>query len=160
MVYTFYTQYQDPALSATYRAFLSYSHSDARFASKLHTDLEAWRIDRDLVGRETPMGVVPRTLRPIFRDREDFAGGGVLSDATERALAESASLVVLCSPTAARSAYVNEEIQRFKAMGKASSTSANCGCSPETDSGRSMRSANLWPCAAPSSTPASTIRSA
>jgi hypothetical protein len=48
--------------------------------------LESFRIDRDLVGRETPAGSVPKTLRPIFRDREDFSGGPRLSDATIAAL--------------------------------------------------------------------------
>jgi len=57
-------------LTGTYRAFLSYSRNDAKFASTLHADLESWRIDRDLVGRETPLGPVPKTLRPIFREEE------------------------------------------------------------------------------------------
>jgi hypothetical protein len=35
--------------------------------------LERYRIDKDLIGRETPFGPVPRTLRPIFRDREGFS---------------------------------------------------------------------------------------
>lgn len=101
------------------RAFLSYSHRDARFARRFHADLEAWRVDRALVGRDTPVGPVPRTLRPIFRDREDFAGGRTVGDATRDALAASTFMVVLCSPDAADSAYVNEEIRVFKSMGRA-----------------------------------------
>ncbi len=106
-------------MTSTYRAFLSYSHRDAKFARRIHADLEAWRVDRDLVGRETPLGPVPQTLRPIFRDREDFAGGGILTDAMREALSESTFLIVLCSPDAAQSDYVNEEIRLFKAMGRA-----------------------------------------
>ena len=56
-----------------YRAFLSYSHRDAAWAKWLHKALESYRIDKDLVGRETLVGPVPKTLRPIFRDREDFS---------------------------------------------------------------------------------------
>jgi hypothetical protein len=52
-----------------YRAFLSYSHRDARWAKRLHGALEGYRLDKDLVGRETPHGPVPKALRPIFRDR-------------------------------------------------------------------------------------------
>ena len=102
-----------------YRAFLSYSHRDARFADRFHAKLEKWRVDRDLVGRETPIGPVPQTLRPVFRDREDFAGGGTLPEAISHALSQSQFLVVLCSPNAAQSEYVNEEIRLFKAMGRA-----------------------------------------
>jgi hypothetical protein len=58
-----------------YRAFLSYSHRDTRRAKWLHARLEAFRIDKDLIGRETPVGPIPNTLRPIFRDRDDFSGG-------------------------------------------------------------------------------------
>jgi hypothetical protein len=47
-----------------YRAFLSYSHHDTAWGKWLHGALESYRIDKDLVGRETPMGAVPKTLRP------------------------------------------------------------------------------------------------
>ena len=80
-----------------YRAFLSYSHRDAGWAKWLHARLESFRIDKDLVGRETPLGPVSKTLRPIFRDRDDFSGGHTLTDATVTALDASASLIVLCS---------------------------------------------------------------
>src|SRR3984893_7862159 len=102
-----------------YRAFLSYSHRDAAWAKWLHRALEAYRIDKDLVGRETAHGLVPKTLRPIFRDREDFPAGHSLTEQTLAALQASEFLIVLCSPNAAQSLYVNEEIRRFKAMGRA-----------------------------------------
>lgn len=106
-------------MTDTYRAFISYSHRDAKFARQFHSELEGWRVDRDLVGRQTLLGPVPQTLRPIFRDREDFSGGGTLTDAMRDALSDSTFLIVLCSPDAARSDYVNEEIRLFKGMGRA-----------------------------------------
>ena len=69
-----------------YRAFLSYSHADTAWAKWLHRALEAYRIDKDLVGRETTVGPVPKSLRPIFRDREDFAAGHSLTAQTLKAL--------------------------------------------------------------------------
>jgi tetratricopeptide (TPR) repeat protein len=102
-----------------YRAFLSYSHRDKRWGEWLHRAIEGARIDKDLVGRETPAGPVPKTLRPVFRDREDFSAGHSLTDQTLAALEASQFLIVLCSPSAAQSKYVNEEIRRFKAMGRA-----------------------------------------
>ena len=88
-------------MSQAYKAFLSYSHKDEAFACWLHRELEAWKVPRDLVGRATPKGTVPRTLRPVFRDRDDFAGGPSLKDATLAALQASEFLVVICSPNSA-----------------------------------------------------------
>src|SRR5262245_61662308 len=97
-----------------YRAFISYSHNDTRWANWLHGRLEGFRIDRDLIGRQTAMGVIPKTLRPIFRDREDFTAGHSLSEQTLAALDASAALIVLGSQDAAKSHYVNEEVRLFK----------------------------------------------
>src|SRR5262245_23008868 len=106
--------------SPHYRAFLSYSHKDRPWADWLHRALETYRIGRDLVGRKTSAGEVPRTLRPIFRDRDDFAGGSSLREATLRAIEASEFLLVICSPNSAASKYVNEEVRLFKAMGRSS----------------------------------------
>lgn len=97
-----------------YRAFISYSHADTAWAKWLHRGLEGFRIDKDLAGRETPHGPVPKTLRPIFRDRDDFTAGHSLTDQTLAALDASAALIVICSPASAKSAYVTEEIRLFK----------------------------------------------
>src|SRR3954471_22234235 len=102
-----------------YRAFLSYSHRDRAFCEWLHGALERTRIDKDLVGKVTRFGPVPASLRPIFRDREDFAAGASLGRETLAALEASQFMIVLCSPDAARSPHVNEEVRRFKALGGA-----------------------------------------
>src|SRR5262249_43071346 len=100
-----------------YRAFLSYSHRDATWGKWLHSALEGYRIGKDMIGRATPAGPVPRTLHPIFRDREDFSAGSSLSAQTLAALEASQFLIVICSPNSAQSHYVNEEVRRFKALG-------------------------------------------
>jgi formylglycine-generating enzyme required for sulfatase activity len=102
------------AISIKYRAFLSYSHADTGWAKWLHSRLEGFHIDKDLVGRETATGPVPKNLRPIFRDREDFTAGHTLKEQTLAALDASAALIVLCSPGSAKSHYVNEEVRLFK----------------------------------------------
>ena len=90
-----------------YRAFISYSHADARWAKWLRRALEGFVIDKDLAGRETGLGPVPKSLRPIFRDREDFTAGHTLGEQTLAALDQSHALIVLCSPKSAQSRYVN-----------------------------------------------------
>src|SRR5580658_9662213 len=98
----------------TYRAFLSYSHADARLAERLHRRWESFRVDKDLTERTGALGPVPASLRPIFRDRGDFKPGGSLTEATRAALDASAVLVVLASPAAAASRFVDAEVRLFR----------------------------------------------
>lgn len=93
-----------------YRAFVSYSHADTNWAKWLHRALEGFHIDKDLIGRDTATGPISKTLRPVFRDRDEFTAGRTLSDQTLAALDASHALIAVCSPSAAKSLYVNEEI--------------------------------------------------
>ena len=95
-----------------YRAFIAYSDADARWAKWLHLWLEAFRVDRDL-GRDAT-GTIHKTLRPIFRDRDDITTGPTLTNSTLTALDASRALIVVCSPTSAKSHYVTESIRLFK----------------------------------------------
>ena len=61
---------------------------------------------------------MPARLYPIFRDRDELAGAAQLGPLIEQALTDSSHLIVLCSPHAVRSRWVNEEIRMFKSMGK------------------------------------------
>lgn len=101
-----------------YRGFISYSHADKRVAAQVHRWLEAYRVPRRLVGRETAVGPVPARLHPIFRDREELPTSADLGSQIQAALAESATLVIICSPRAAASRWVNEEILAYKRLGR------------------------------------------
>ena len=103
-----------PRLRTRYYAFLSYSHKDKRLADWLHRELERFRVPNALAGKLTANGVVPRRLTPIFRDQQDLSAGADLADEIKAALAASQFLVVLCSPTAAKSRWTNQEIESFK----------------------------------------------
>ena len=97
-----------------YAAFISYSHSDVATARWLHRALERYRLPKALVGGDTPFGPAPRRLQPVFRDRDELPASGDLGGELRAALAESRFQIVLCSPRAARSNWVNEEILSFK----------------------------------------------
>ena len=97
-----------------YRAFISYSHRDKALTRWLHRELESYRIPAKLVGKVTGVGMVPRRLRPIFRDREELPASGDLSAELSTALRQSMFLVVICSPASAKSRWVDEEILQFK----------------------------------------------
>ena len=103
-----------PRLRTRYYAFLSYSHKDKELADWLHRELERFRVPHTLAGKLTANGVVPRRLVPIFRDQQDLSAGGDLAEEIKAALAASQFLVVLCSPTAAKSRWTNQEIESFK----------------------------------------------
>lgn len=99
-----------------YWAFLSYSHEDRDWASWLHRALETYAVPKDLIGRSGPAGPAPKRLRPIFKDREELAASADLRERVHSALAASSALIVICSPAAARSPWVQDEIVRFKTL--------------------------------------------
>jgi tetratricopeptide (TPR) repeat protein len=99
-----------------YRAFISYSHADRKFARWLMGKLEGYRVPKRLVGKATPLGPVPPNLRPVFRDRDELASASDLGERIQSVLGESAALVVICSPAAARSRWVAEEVLAYKRL--------------------------------------------
>lgn len=101
-----------------YKAFISYCHADQDLAAWLHRALESYRVPRRLVGTTGLHGTVTDRLRPIFRDREELSSSSDLSETIKQALVASDSLIVICSPTAVKSKWVNEEIRQFRSLGK------------------------------------------
>ncbi len=99
-----------------YRAFISYSHADERQAARLHRALETFRLPSALAGREARFGPAPRRLTPIFRDRNELPAAGSLNAEIQAALKDSLFLIVVCSPNAAASRWVNEEVRTFKRL--------------------------------------------
>lgn len=105
-----------PSHQQRYMAFLSYSHDDAEIADWLHESLEEFRVPKRLVGKLTDQGPVPKRLSPIFRDRHELAASPDLGEEIEEAIAGSRFLIVLCSPDAARSRWIDQEIATFKRL--------------------------------------------
>ncbi len=102
-----------------YSAFISYSHTDKKPGLRLHRYLERYRTSRRLVGTPGRDGPVVKTLRPVFLDREELPSEANLSVAVTAALAASRYLVVVCSPRAAASRWVNAEVLTYKRLGRA-----------------------------------------
>ena len=88
----------------SYDAFISYSRQDKVFATLLKKALENFQPPRGL-------GLPQRYLK-IFLDEEDFTGPGYDSSLRKH-LQDSARLLVVCSPAACRSQYVDDEIRQF-----------------------------------------------
>jgi hypothetical protein len=108
-----------------YAVFLSYRHADNRepgrqWATWLHQMLENYEIPPDLAGTTNGRGeVIPASLYPVFRDEEELPADADLTRNIRQALENSAILVVICSPRAAQSRFVAEEIRYFKELGRA-----------------------------------------
>jgi len=101
-----------------YRAFISYSHRNERWAKWLHHAIESYRVPRKLVGTTTTLGEVPARLRPVFRDRDDLSSASDLGATVKQELADSENMIVICSPDSAASPWVNEEIRYFASLGR------------------------------------------
>jgi tetratricopeptide (TPR) repeat protein len=86
-----------------------------RWAAWLVRGLENYPVPSKLVGRPTPFGPAPRRFRPVFRDREELAANPNLMNEIKRVIDRSNYLIVICSPDAVRSSWVNEEVAYFRA---------------------------------------------
>ena len=104
-----------------YWAFISYSSKDGAHARWLHRAIESYGIPAKLMdpGHTTPIGEpAPARFRPVFRDRAELPAAADLGQAIGDALAASRYLIVICSPDAARSPWVNREIEAFTGLGR------------------------------------------
>ena len=99
--------------SYKYYAFISYKSEDVEWAIWLQHELEHYRLPASYNGRMD----VCQELRPVFRDIDELSAGN-LPTQIQQALQDSQNLIVICSPQAARSPWVNQEIEIFKSLGR------------------------------------------
>lgn len=96
-----------------YFAFISYMSEDVEWATWLQHELEHYHLPASFNGRTD----VPQELRPVFRDIDELSAGN-LPEQIKQALANSQNLIVICSPQATKSPWVNQEIETFIALGR------------------------------------------
>ena len=107
----------EPDAEYRYWAFISYSSKDKSWARWLQRAIESYGIPARLVDHPTPVGdPAPRRLRPLFRDRSELPAAADLGTQIETALRASRYLIVVCSPHATQSRWVDKEIATFRAM--------------------------------------------
>jgi hypothetical protein len=93
------------ASDTRYDAFVSYSHQDAALAERLSRRIRTYRPPR--------AASLPRRRLRVFRDRERLTASSDLGRSLSETVGASAHLVLLASPAAAQSAYVNQEVASF-----------------------------------------------
>ena len=96
-----------------YFAFISYKSEDMEWATWLQHELEHYHLPASFNGRTD----VPQELRPVFRDIDELSAGN-LPEQIKQALANSQNLIVICSPQAAESPWVNQEVETFISLGR------------------------------------------
>ncbi len=104
-------------MAQTYRnfAFISYKSQDRRWAEWLQRKLEYYRLPADIRRADIRL---KKGIRPVFKDTTDL-GVGNLDEGIREALADSRFLIVICSPNASKSKWVNKEVKEFIDSGRA-----------------------------------------
>ena len=101
---------QTISLDYRYQAFISYAHKDEALAAWLHRALETYKLPKNLIIKKG------KGLKPIFRDAAELTAHHSLSEKIQEAVQSSRVLIVLCSPAAKQSHWVNEEIRLFRSL--------------------------------------------
>lgn len=133
-----------------YAGFISYAHANEAIAARLHKALETYPIPRSLL-LQTGLDQSRNKLSPIFRDATELTAHHSLSEKIRDAVETSRFLIVICSPAAKASHWVNEEIRLFRALhGEGSILCVLAEGTPETsfppallEDGREPLAANL-----------------
>lgn len=95
-------------------AFISYSRKDKKVARKLQNWLERFRFAR------TSDDVVGNRIGRVFRDVTDLSVSSDIEAVLNEEIEQSKKLIVICSPAAAASKWVEQEVNLFAASrGKA-----------------------------------------
>ena len=100
--------------SREYYAFISYKREDKKEAMWLQHALEYYRLPNHLRNDHPEW---PEYVRPVFRDMTDMEVGE-LSTQIHAGLEQSNYLIVICSPRAAQSKWVNDEVEYFISLGR------------------------------------------
>lgn len=104
--------------SERFSAFISYCRRNRQWATWLQSEIESYTLPPHMIGRVTGEGPVPRRFLPVFLDRSDLTAGPDLVQELKRALSASRWLVVLCSPEAAQSQWVEQEVRLMQELGR------------------------------------------
>ena len=96
-----------------YDAFISYRHTqlDSFVAKKIHHMLEHYRIPKKIQKKSGK-----KKITRVFRDQEELPLSADLSENISEALKNSEFLILICSPEAMESRWVQTEVKTFSQM--------------------------------------------
>ena len=97
-----------------YFAFISYKEEDAEWAKWLQHELENYKLPTDI---RQNMPELPEQISPVYEYKSE-ASGGRLKEVIWRGLISSKFLIVICSPRATKSEWINNGIRYFVDSGR------------------------------------------
>lgn len=97
-----------------YFAFISFQSADAKDAVRLQHAIESYRLPAVLCKEQK----VPRRIKPLYCYLNDMHAGEELMQELKSRMENSRYLIVVCSPNAAKSVYVNSGIDYFVSLGR------------------------------------------
>jgi MTH538 TIR-like domain (DUF1863) len=107
--------------SFRYDAFISYRHCqpDTLWADWLVGAIETYTPPRSL-RKMLEAQKRPARVARVFRDQDETSAGGDLSRQLKDALEQSRALIVVCTRNTPASPWVNQEVEFFESIGRAS----------------------------------------
>ncbi|MBQ3717201.1 MAG: toll/interleukin-1 receptor domain-containing protein [Paludibacteraceae bacterium] len=97
-----------------YFAFISFQSGDAREAVRLQHAIERYRLPAVLCKQDKSL---PRRIKPLYCYLNDIHAGEELMQELKSRMEQSRYLIVVCSPRAAQSTYINSGIDYFVSLG-------------------------------------------
>lgn len=101
--------------SYKYFAFISFQNADAREAVRLQHAIERYRLPAVLCKQDPS---VPRRIKPLYCYINDMHAGEELMQELKSRMEQSRYLIVVCSPHAVKSTYINSGIDYFISLGR------------------------------------------
>lgn len=98
-----------------YFAFISFQSGDAREAVRLQHAIERYRLPAVLCKQDSAL---PRRIKPLYCYINDMHAGEELMQELKSRMEQSRYLIVVCSPRAAQSTYINSGIDYFVSLGR------------------------------------------
>lgn len=98
-----------------YFAFISFQHANAREALRLQRSIETYNLPAVLLRGAKNL---PRRIRPTYCYLNDMHHTEEMMDTLRESMQQSRYLIVVCSPNAARSSYINSGIDYFISLGR------------------------------------------
>ncbi len=98
-----------------YYAFISFQHKDAKYALWLQRQIENYLIPIEIRRQNKD---IPKNIKPLFCYLNDIHHSEELMQELQLRMEQSQYLIVLCSPNAAQSKYINAGIEYFISLGR------------------------------------------
>lgn len=98
-----------------YKAFISYSRKDSKYADNLFKELEKYKIPKEIKEKTS---YANDKLGKIFKDKDELSAHDDYDKKIIKELNNSEFLIVICSPNSSQSKYVNDEINYFIETGR------------------------------------------